>query len=184
MTGQVMAGETSGDKEEMMDQDRSPIWTIPRGEITAFFAFFTTLMIAGFSFVGFHEYYANQSQGIFSIIRKVIANAGSVTAGSAGIAIVASETTRWMMVIASYFRDKFLEPQRERYRNQGREQGTPGGVGERAPGDGKPVAGVEPAEPRRPGEGGRVQRATTGRGVTRSMTLRLLPKVRLTGPKL
>ena len=62
--------------------------------------------------------------------------------------------------------------------------GTPGGVGERAPGDGKPVAGVEPAEPRRPREGGRVQRATTGRGVTRSMTLRLLPKVRLTGPKL
>ena len=128
MTGQVMAGETSGDKEEMMDQDRSPIWTIPRGEITAFFAFFTTLMIAGFSFVGFHEYYANQSQGIFSIIRKVIANAGSVTAGSAGIAIVASETTRWMMVIASYFRDKFLEPQRERYRNQGREQGHQEGL--------------------------------------------------------
>ena len=27
------------------------------------------------------------------------------------------------MVIASYFRDKFLIPQREKYREQGREQG-------------------------------------------------------------
>ena len=105
-----------------MDQDRSPIWTIPRGEITAFFGYFTTLNIIGLSFVGFHEYYTNETQGIPNIMRELIANAGSVTVGSAGLAITASELTRWIMVIASYFRDKFLEPQRERYRNQGRQE--------------------------------------------------------------
>ena len=53
----------------------------------------------------------------------LIANAGSVAAGSAGIAVAASELVRWIVVIASYFRDKFVEPQRERYRNQGRTEG-------------------------------------------------------------
>ena len=32
-----------------MDPERHPIWTIPRGEITTFFTFFTVLMIAGYS---------------------------------------------------------------------------------------------------------------------------------------
>ena len=42
--------------------------------------------------------------------------------GSAGVAITASEFTRWIMVLASYFRDKFLIPQREKYRDQGRKE--------------------------------------------------------------
>ena len=29
---------------------------------------------------------------------------------------------RWIVVIASYLREKLLEPQRERYRNQGRHE--------------------------------------------------------------
>ena len=105
-----------------MTEDRSPIWTIPRGEITAFFAYFTVLNILGLSFVGWHEHLTNQNQGILNIIRAVIANAGSVTVGSAGIAITASEFTRWMMVLASYFRDKLVIPQREKLRDQGRKE--------------------------------------------------------------
>ena len=106
-----------------MTEDRLSIWTIPRSEITAFFAFFTVLNILGLSFVGFHESEIKQTQGILNIIREVIADAGSVTAGSAGVAIAASEFTRWTMVVASYFRDKFVIPQREKLREQGREQG-------------------------------------------------------------
>ena len=106
-----------------MTKDRFPIWTIPRGEITAFFAYFTVLNILRLCFVGWHEHLTDRNQGILNIIRAVIANAGSVTVGSAGIAITASEFTRWMMVIASYFKEKFQEPQREKYRDQGRDQG-------------------------------------------------------------
>ena len=53
----------------------------------------------------------------------LIANAGSVAAGSAGIAVAASELVRWIVVIASYFREKLLEPQRRKYRDQGRTEG-------------------------------------------------------------
>ena len=106
-----------------MTEDRAPIWTIPSGEATAFFAYFTTLNILGLCFVGWHEHLTNQTQGILNIIREVIADAGSVTVGSAGIAITASEFTRWIMVLANFFREKFLIPQREKYREQGREQG-------------------------------------------------------------
>ena len=53
----------------------------------------------------------------------MIADAGSVAAGSAGVAITASEFTRWIMVLADFFTRRFLEPQREKYREQGREQG-------------------------------------------------------------
>ena len=106
-----------------MTEDRSPIWTIPRGEITAFFAYFTILNILGLGFIGFHESEIKQTQGFLDIMRVVIANAGSVTVGSAGIAIAASEFTRWTMVIASYFRDKYLIPQREKLRDQGRAEG-------------------------------------------------------------
>ena len=58
------------------------------------------MMMAGFGFLVFHEYYVIQS--VLSIIREVIGNAGSVAAGSAGIAIAGSGLTRGMMVIASY----------------------------------------------------------------------------------
>ena len=61
-------------------------WTIPSGETTAFFAYFTVLNILGLCFIGWHEHLTNQTQGILNIIRMVIANAGSVTVGSAGIA--------------------------------------------------------------------------------------------------
>ena len=105
-----------------MTEDRASIWTIPSGEATAFFAYFTALNILGLSFIGYHEHLTNQNQGILTIIREVIAEAGSVTAGSAGVAITASEFTRWIMVLASYFRDKFLIPQREKYRDQGRRE--------------------------------------------------------------
>ena len=105
-----------------MDQDRSPIWAIPRGEIAGFFGYFTMLNIARLSFVGFHEYHTNGAQGVWGTIRVVIANAGSVTVGSAGIAIVASELSGWIVVLAGYFRDKFVEPQREKYRDQGRKE--------------------------------------------------------------
>ena len=47
-------------QEDMMTEDRSPIWTIPRGEITAFFAYFTVLNILGLCFVGWHEHLTNQ----------------------------------------------------------------------------------------------------------------------------
>ena len=105
-----------------MTENRSPIWTIPSGETTAFFAYFTTLNILGLCFVGWHEHFTNQTQGTLNIIREVIATAGSVTVGSAGIAIAASELTRWMMVLANFFREKFQEPQREKYREQGRKE--------------------------------------------------------------
>ena len=62
-----------------MTEDRAPIWTIPSGEATAFFAYFTTLNILGLCFVGWHEHLTNQTQGILNIIREVIADAGSVT---------------------------------------------------------------------------------------------------------
>ena len=74
------------DREERMTEDRASIWTIPRRELTAFFAYFTVLNTLGLSFIGYHEHLANQNQGILNIIREVIANAGSVTVGSAGIA--------------------------------------------------------------------------------------------------
>ena len=126
-----------------MTEDRASIWTIPSGEATAFFAYFTALNILGLSFIGYHEHLTNQNQGILTIIREVIAEAGSVTAGSAGVAITASEFTRWIMVLASYFRDKFLIPQREKYRDQGRRAGDGGQV----------AARMEPAAPGCPSQG-------------------------------
>ena len=33
-----------------------------------------------------------------------------------------SDLTRWIMVLADFFTRKFLEPQREKYREQGRQQ--------------------------------------------------------------
>ena len=107
-----------------MKQERSPVWTIRRDEIAAFFGYFTTLMICGFTFVGLYENRTNEALGTFGIIREMIGEAGSITAGSAGIAIAVSEIARWIMVIASYFRDKFLKPQRDRYREEGREEIT------------------------------------------------------------
>ena len=80
----------------------------------------------------FHEYHLNGNQTVPNIIRELIANAGSVTAGSAGIAIAASETRRGIMVLASFLREKLLEPQRKRYREQGLEQGLKQGRQEMA----------------------------------------------------
>ena len=104
-----------------MTENRPPIWTIPNGEAAAL-GHFNQLNIPGRCLVGWHVPLTNQTQGTLNIIQEVIVNAGSVTVGSASIAITASELTRWMMVLANFFREKFQEPQRQRHREQGREQ--------------------------------------------------------------
>ena len=48
--------------EGRIDHVRSPTWTIRRGEITTFFAFFTGMMMPGFGFLAFHEHYVNENQ--------------------------------------------------------------------------------------------------------------------------
>ena len=66
-------------REEMTAENRSNFWTIPRGETTVFFPYFTTLNILGPCFVGWHERLTNQTQGTLNIIREATAAAGSVT---------------------------------------------------------------------------------------------------------
>ena len=98
----------------MPDGERSSIWTIPRGEITTFFAFFIVFNFMGLGFISFHEIFVKETENNLDIIRELVTNAGVVAAGAAGMGVTASETTRFIVVIAGYANEKWLKPLKEK----------------------------------------------------------------------
>ena len=107
----------------MPDGERSSIWTIPRGEITTFFAFFIVFNFMGLGFIAFHEIFVKETQSNLDIIRELVTNAGVVAAGAAGMDVTASETPRFIVVIAGYINEKWLKPLKEKRRRENWEAG-------------------------------------------------------------
>ena len=107
----------------MPQQERAPIWAIPRGAIAAYFGLFTLFDLFGLTFIVWYDIFITHTTALHDTIRMFILNAGPIAVGSAGLALTIIEAPRSTMVFASYLSAKLLEPLKEKQRQEGREQG-------------------------------------------------------------
>ncbi len=99
---------------------RESIWSVPPGLRAFYFAQFTLLTLAGIGVLVWYEVFVNTVDTPAQTMMAIIRSTGAVTVGAAGISLVIMEAPRIVMVVADYFTKRWLNPLKEKLREEGR----------------------------------------------------------------
>ncbi len=102
---------------------RESIWSVPPGLRALYFALFTLLTLAGIGVLVWYEVFVNTADTPAQTMMTIIRSTGAVTVGAAGISLVIMEAPRIIMVVADYFTKRWLNPLKEKLREEGRAEG-------------------------------------------------------------
>ena len=97
---------------------RESIWSVPPGLRAFYFAQFTLLTLAGIGVLVWYEVFVNTSDTPAQTLMAIIRSTGAVTVGAAGISLVIMEAPRIVMVVADYFTKRWLNPLKEKIREE------------------------------------------------------------------
>ena len=104
-------------------EPRQSIWAVRPTLVGVYFGFFTLAMIVGTSLIVLHEVTAVTSDSAYDTWIVIMQGVGLVGLTSAIVIFTLTEIVEYPMVMANWFRQQYLEPLKERQRNEGREQG-------------------------------------------------------------
>ena len=99
---------------------RESIWSVPPGLRAFYFAQFTLLTLAGIGVLVWYEVFVNTDDTPAQTMMAIIRSTGAVTVGAAGISLVIMEAPRIVMVVADYFTKRWLNPLKEKLREEAR----------------------------------------------------------------
>ena len=102
---------------------RESIWSVPPGLRALYFAQFTLWTLAGIGVLVWYEVFVNTSDTASQTMMAIIRSTGTVTVGAAGISLVTMEAPRIVMVVADYFTKRWLNPLKEKLREEARAEG-------------------------------------------------------------
>ena len=102
---------------------RESIWSVPPGLRAFYFAQFTLLTLAGIGVLVWYEVFVNTDDTPAQTMMAIIRSTGAVTVGAAGISLVIMEAPRIVMVVADYFTKRWLNPLKEKLREEARAEG-------------------------------------------------------------
>ena len=97
---------------------RESIWSVPPGLRALYFAQFTLFTLAGNGVLVWYEVFVNTADTPEQTVMAIIRSTGAVTVGAAGISLVIMEAPRIAMVVADYFTKRWLNPLKERLREE------------------------------------------------------------------
>ena len=113
------------------EPQRTSIWSVPEGWLTAYFLLFTVQFIAGVSFVVWYETVVVTHDSEAETLANILWRAGVIPILSASTSYILSEGGRFTMVISNWV-EKQLEDRRTKREQmlieQGREQGFEQGL--------------------------------------------------------
>ena len=101
---------------------RESIWSVPPGLRALYFAQFTLWTLAGIGVLVWYEVFVNTSDTAAQTMMAIIRSTGTVTVGAAGISLVTMEAPRIVMVVADYFTKRWLNPLKEKIREEALEK--------------------------------------------------------------
>ena len=93
---------------------------MPPGRMAQYFALFTLFASMGLGFLLWYEVFWNTADTLPQTALAVIKGLGLNAAGAAGLALQIVEGPRFVMVAADYFTKKWLNPLKEKLRQEGR----------------------------------------------------------------
>lgn len=89
---------------------------------SVYFAQFTLWTLAGIGVLVWYEVFVNTSDTASQTLMAIIRSTGTVTVGAAGISLVTMEAPRIVMVVADYFTKRWLNPLKEKIREEALEK--------------------------------------------------------------
>ena len=102
---------------------RQSMWSVNPAFVPLYFALFTLGVIVGTAFIVWYEVGHVTSDSAPDTMVGIIQGVGWVGLASAIGTITLIETLEYAMVMANWFRQNYLEPLKERQRNEGLELG-------------------------------------------------------------
>ena len=111
-------------------ESRQSMWSVRPALVPFYFAFFTLSVIAGNAFIVWYEVFFVTTDAAPETLIGIIQGVGWVGLATAIGTITLTEIMEHAMVMANWFRQNYLEPLKERQRNEGREEGREEGRAE------------------------------------------------------
>ena len=100
-------------------EPRQSIWSVRPALVGVYFGFFTLAMVVGTSLVVLHEVTVVTSDSAYDTWIGIMQGVGLVGLTSAILIFTLTEIVEYPMVMANWFRQNYLEPLKERQRNEG-----------------------------------------------------------------
>ena len=100
-------------------EDRDSIWSIPLGRRALYFGLFTIYALAGIGFLVWYEIFELRADSWPETILSITQGIGAATVGAAGLALLTIEGPKTVMVVADYITQRWLNPLKERLRQEG-----------------------------------------------------------------
>ena len=114
--------------------DRDSIWSIPLARRALYFGLFTAYALSGIGFLLWYEVFERTADTWPETILSIMQGIGVTIVGAAGLALLTIEGPRTTMVVADYITQRWLNPLKERQREEalaeGRAQGRAQGRAE------------------------------------------------------
>ena len=115
----MMMLDEEGDQDKQAAQaERDSIWTIPLAWRALYFLLFTVYAFAGISFLIWYHVFENHGGRWPDTILSITQGIGITTVGAAGLALMTIEGPRTVMVVADYITQRWLNPLKERRRQE------------------------------------------------------------------
>ena len=102
------------------EDGRESIWSVPPGRMAQYFALFTLFASLGLGFLLWYEVFWNTADTLPQTVLAISKGLGLNTAGAAGLSLQIVEGPRFVMVAADYFTKRWLNPLKEKLRQEGR----------------------------------------------------------------
>ena len=113
---------------EEMRSTREPIWTIRSGWRASYLILFTIQSAVATAILIWYQVTQLTTDSPIETILAIIQGMASIGVASATTAITITEVINGIMVIGEWMRDRFVEPQKEKQRQEGLEQGIQRGL--------------------------------------------------------
>ena len=113
----------SGFDMSTRDQNlRQSMWSVRPALLGVYFGLFTLTVLFGTAWIVMNEIVVETSDSAFDTWIVIMQGVGTVGLASAVGAFTLTEIMEYAMVMANWFRQQYLEPLKERQREEGREE--------------------------------------------------------------
>ncbi len=110
-------------KTRELQELRQSIWSVRPALVGVYFGCFTLAMIVGTSLIVLHEVASETSDSAYDTWIVIMQGVGLLGLTSAIVVFTLTEILEYPMVMANWFRQQYLEPLKERQRQEGLDAG-------------------------------------------------------------
>lgn len=110
--------EPDNEQSRQPQEDRESIWSVTRSRRALYFGLFTLYALGNIGFLIWYHVFERRTDTWPQTILSITQGIGVNTVGAAGLALLTIEGPKTVMVVADYITERWLNPLKERRRQE------------------------------------------------------------------